>query len=86
MPMHGFSFGALGRRMRSLERGGRRGGARLVETPLGGIVLTGATMACGIPIVGYCRCNIVKEKGRSGSFWLNSRIGFGIDAKGEIWR
>jgi hypothetical protein len=38
MPTHGFGPGWLGRRMRSLGRGGRRGGASLVLLPLGGMV------------------------------------------------
>lgn len=38
MPTHGFGAGWFGRRMRSLGRGGRRGGASLVLVPLGGMV------------------------------------------------
>ena len=37
MPTQGFSPGRLGRRTRSLGRGGRRGGASFVLAPLGGI-------------------------------------------------
>ena len=41
MAMHGFSFGALGLRTRSLGRVGRRGGASFVEAPFGGIAVDG---------------------------------------------
>lgn len=38
MPTHGFAAGWFGRRMRSLGRGGRRGGASLVLLlPFGGM-------------------------------------------------
>ena len=39
IPTHGFSPGLLGRRTRSLGRGGRRGGVSFVLPPLGGIVV-----------------------------------------------
>ncbi len=39
MPTHGFGTGWLGRRMRSLGRGGRRGGASFVLLPFGGMVV-----------------------------------------------
>lgn len=37
IPTQGLSPGLFGRRTRSLGRGGRRGGARFVLPPLGGI-------------------------------------------------
>ena len=39
IPVQGFSPGRLGRRTRSLGKGGRRGGASFVLPPLGGMVL-----------------------------------------------
>ena len=39
IPTQGFSPGLFGRRIRSLGRGGRRGGASFVLPPLGGMVV-----------------------------------------------